>query len=97
LSRAGIRPFLNAAIADAEAVSQDPLASQARKDAALSELTTAAGTFAAAKQPGTKAGASPETDKGALNTTIGAANAAKTGVVVSADGNEVPQDVYWAA
>jgi formylglycine-generating enzyme required for sulfatase activity len=85
---------LNAAIGAAQMVSQDPAADQTGVDAAVSALTTATEVFNTAKQPGTK---SSVADKTALAAAIGTANAAKTGVAVSADGSDVPMDLYWAS
>jgi formylglycine-generating enzyme required for sulfatase activity len=83
---------LNGAIGAAEALSLDSAASQADLDAAAAALTQATAAFNAAKQAGAKTAA----NKAALTAAIAAANTAKTGVAVSADGNDVEQDAQWA-
>jgi hypothetical protein len=82
---------LSAAIAAAEGIAAQAGATQADVDAAIGPLTAAATAFAGAKQPGTR----PATDKTALTGAIAAANAAKTGIVVDADGGNVPVGTSW--
>jgi formylglycine-generating enzyme required for sulfatase activity len=87
----------NEAIASAETIAQTPSAAQSDKDAALSALTEATEVFNAAKKPGAESTDTPSADKTALNAAVAAANAAKTGIAVSAvNGSDVPADSYWA-
>jgi sulfur carrier protein ThiS len=85
---------LNNAVAAAETVSQNAAATQDEADAAAATLAEATDTFTAAKQPGTGSGVEAA-DKTALVTAIASAQAAKTGVAVSADGTDVPESGWW--
>jgi formylglycine-generating enzyme required for sulfatase activity len=86
---------LDGAIDPAETLSHAPAASRDETDSAKAALTAATNVFAAAKQPGTNARIKGA-NKRALAAAVNAANAAKSGVLVSADGGDVPADAYWA-
>jgi formylglycine-generating enzyme required for sulfatase activity len=88
---------LNTAIEAAETTASNPAADQAEVDTAESALTVATTTFSEAKQPGTRAVSGPGIDKTALTAALAAANAAKSDVVVSAEGSNIAKNVYWAS
>ena len=84
------------AVEAAEAVANDEKVSTAKVNAALSDLNAATAAFNAAKNAGTKQPTGPaEADKTALNAAIVTANAAKTGVLISADGSNISTQDKW--
>jgi formylglycine-generating enzyme required for sulfatase activity len=88
---------LNTAIGAAETAAQNPNAAQTELNAAASALQEATEAFNAAKSAGTKPPPADPADKTALNNAIAVANAAKTGVELSADGTDVLADAYWVS
>jgi hypothetical protein len=82
-----------AAINAAKAVQNNGSATQEAVNNAATTLATAVETFTGRiKNDGTKSNGFDQTE---LNTLIAAANAAKQGVVTSADGTNISPSVYW--
>jgi hypothetical protein len=85
---------LTTAITAAETVNNNAYATQSAVNDAVTALTAATNTFTNAKQDGTNTSI-VAADKTALNDAISAANTAKTGVVISADGNDIAPETKW--
>jgi hypothetical protein len=88
----GTLDTLNAAIAAAQTVVDNPIATPADIVQAINTLNAAVTTFNGAKQPGTKAA-----DTAAITAAITAANAAKDGVVVNTAAANVFSGIEWVS
>jgi hypothetical protein len=87
----GALDALNAAIAAAQTVADNPAATPDAIAQAVITLNAAVETFDGAKQDGLRA------DKTTLTAAITAANAAKDGIVVSVDGTDIFVTIEWVS
>jgi fibronectin type 3 domain-containing protein len=86
---------LDTAIATADTVRYSASAIQTQVDTATDTLTTALGTFNAAKRPGTNTGGGSTANKTSLIMTISAAQIERAGAVVSGNGSDLSASVSW--